>query len=82
MRWYRDTSHYSPEVGDLILDRILGAPALDASPLPDVRLDRATIDDDLVQDPGWRRSGTALANPDEVADLDEMLAYLRRVAKR
>ena len=81
MRWYRDTSHYSPDVGDMILDRILGAPALEASLLPGVRLDPASIDNDLSATREaavrYRRS-----EPDEAADLDEMLAYLKRVAKR
>ncbi len=81
MRWYRDTSHYSPDVGDLVLARILGGPGLETSPLPDSRLTRATIDDRLsairLEAVRYR-----LAAPDESADIDEMLAYLRRVGKR
>ena len=81
MQWYRDTSHYSPEVGDMILDRILGVPGFESSPLPNGRLDRSAIDGDLSE---IRSAGVRyrLAEPREIADVDEMLAYLRRVAKR
>jgi hypothetical protein len=81
MRWYRDTSHYSPEVGDMILDLILGAPGVQSSPLPNRRLDRSAIDADLfeIRSEGVRYRS---AEPREVADVDEMLAYLRRAAKR
>ena len=81
MRWYRDTSHYSPEVGNLILERILGAPGLAPSAFPDPPLDRATIDRHLAsirtEGERYRR-----AEPGEVENVAEMLAYLRRVAKK
>jgi hypothetical protein len=81
MRWYRDTSHYSPDVGDLVLERILGGPGREASALPDIRLTGATIEDQLG---GIRQDAVRyrLAAPGESADIDEMLAYLRRVGKR
>ena len=81
MRWYRETSHYAPEVGNLVLDRILGVQASEPSPLPDGRMSAATIEQHLSE----IRSGAVryrLSEPNEVADLDDMLAYLRREAKR
>ncbi len=81
MRWYRESSHYSPELGDLVLDRVLGAPGADASPLPDLRIDAATIDRHLdmllIQAEEYR-----LSSPGEVANVSEMIAYLRRVARK
>ena len=81
MRWYRDTSHYSPEVGDMVLDRILGGPGLEASPLPDRRLDRAALNGNLA---AIRLAAARYrqAEPEESANLDEMLMYLRRASKR
>jgi len=80
MRWYRDTSHYSPETGGLILDQVLGG-GVAAVPLPGVRLERATIDSHLehirAEAEAYRRR-----QPGEAANVAEMLAYLRRVAKR
>jgi hypothetical protein len=81
MRWYRDTSHYSPDVGDMIVARIMGEAAPGAVPLSGSLLTPATIDADLAKARDdavrFRRE-----SPDEVADIDEMLAYMRRVAKR
>lgn len=81
MRWYRDTSHYSPELGNLILDRVLGRPVPDGSPLPDARISRATIDRHLA---GIRMGAVEyrLSQPGEVANVGEMLTYLRRVARK
>jgi hypothetical protein len=81
MRWYRDTSHYSPEVGNLVLERILGTPGLLPSPFPEAGLTGATIDLRLAE----IRSGAEhyrRAEPGEIKDIAEMLAYLRRVAKK
>jgi hypothetical protein len=81
MRWYRDTSHYSPELGNLILDRVLGRPVPDGSTLPDARISRATIDRHLA---GIRMGAVEyrLSQPGEVANVSEMLTYLRRVARK
>jgi hypothetical protein len=81
MRWYRDTSHYSPDVGDLVLARVLSVPGLETSLLPDVRLTKATIDDRISR-VRLEAARYRLAAPDESADIDEMLAYLRRVGRR
>ncbi len=81
MRWYRDTSHYSPDVGDLVLARILGSPGQESSALPDARLGKAMLDDHLS---GIRQDAVRyrLAAPGEVADIGQMLAYLRRIGKK
>lgn len=80
MRWYQDTSHYSPELGNLILDRVLGQPGSGGS-LPDARISGATIDRHLA---GIRMGAMEyrLNQPGEVANIDEMLRYLRRVARK
>ena len=71
MRWYRDTSHYSPELGNLILDRVLGRPGSGGS-LPDARISGATIDRHLA---GIRMGAMEyrLSQPGEVANVSEML---------
>jgi len=81
MRWYRDTSHYSPDVGDLVLARILGGPGQETSPLPDSRLTKASIDD-AISRIRLEALRYRLAVPGESADIGDMLAYLRRVAKK
>jgi hypothetical protein len=81
MRWYLESSHYSPELGDLVLDRVLGAPGAGASPLPDLRIDAATIDRHL----SMLRSQAEeyrYTHPGEVGNVSEMIAYLRRVARK
>jgi hypothetical protein len=81
MRWYRDTSHYSPALGNLVLERVLGRPAPDGSPLPDARIDRVTIDDNLSS----IRMGALeyrISQPAEAANVSEILIYLRRVARK
>jgi len=81
MRWYRDTSHYSPDVGDMIVARIMGARAAVPVPLPESPMSKATIDADLARarddEMRFRRDA-----PDQVADIGEVLAYMRRVANR
>jgi hypothetical protein len=65
----------------MVLDRILATSGQEASPLPDRRLDRAALDGDLS---AIRLAGARYrqAEPEESANLDEMLVYLRRVSKR
>jgi len=81
MRWYRDTSHYSPDVGDIIVARILGGGVAAPVPLPESPMTKATIDADLARarddEMRFRRHAR-----DEVADIEHILAYMRRVAKR
>lgn len=81
MRWYLESSHYSPELGDLILDRVLGRPGSVASPLPDSRIDRATIERHLSaivkQSQEYR-----LSQAGEVANVRQMVVYLRRMARK
>jgi len=81
MRWYRDTSHYAPEVGDMVLDRVLGKSELEVSALPGRRLDRAALEGDLSAI-RLAASKYRQAEPEESANLDEMVMYLRRVSKR
>ena len=81
MRWYRDTSHYSPEMGSLILARILGETPPDVSLLPDDRLSRSTIDRQLAE----TRAGAdryRAEHPGEAANVAEIVAYLRRVSRK
>jgi hypothetical protein len=81
MLWYRDTSHYSRALGNLILERILGRPGPEPSPLPFTRINRATIDNHLAS----IRAGALeyrVTQPDEAANVSEMLIYLRRLARK
>jgi len=81
MRWYRDTSHYSPELGDLILARLLGEsgignPDLAASPMQWTSIERHLAN--IRQGSDQYR----LDQPEEVANVAEMLAYLQRLARK
>ncbi len=81
MHWYLDTSHYSRALGDLILDRIFRRPGPDASPLPDARIDQATIERHLstmtVEADRHR-----LTAPGEVADVGDSYVRLRRATRK
>ena len=81
MHWYRDSSHYSPEMGDLILERVLGQSASGSPPLAGSPLRRTSIDRHLRE---MRDAADQyrLEQPGEVANVAEMLAYLRRVGKK
>jgi hypothetical protein len=81
MRWYRDTSHYSPALGDLVLDRILARAGTELPSWPATPMSAATIDGNLA----LIRAGAAeyaRQEPGETANVDQMLRYLRRVARK
>ena len=78
MRWYRETSHYSHELGELVLARILSDGDAQASLLPDAHITRSTVEQQLV---AIRRGSVEyrLAQPGEAANVTEMVVRLRRV---
>ena len=80
MAWYRESSHYSLALGDLILARVM-APASGESGLPDGRIEVANIERHLEQiaADGERYRET---QPWEAANVREMVAYLRRIARK
>jgi len=81
MHWYLETSHYSRALGDLILDRVLGRPGSGESPLPDTRIDRATIERHLST-MTLEADRHRLTAPDEVADVGDSYARLRRAIRK
>ncbi|MCC6532906.1 MAG: hypothetical protein IT531_10180 [Burkholderiales bacterium] len=81
MKWYAESSHYSPALGSLVLDRIAGNRPVDADALPDGRIDRANIErhlSALALDAERYRATQA----GEVANVREMVAYLRRIGRK
>ena len=81
MHWYGESSHYARTTGDLILDRMLDGTAAESSLLPNVRINASNIEAHI-------RSVRADADryrasqPGEVANVAEMVRYLRRTAGR
>jgi hypothetical protein len=81
MRWYQESSHYSRALGDLILDRVLLRPGPEVSLLPDTRIDQANIEGHLSR---LRREAERyrVSQPDEVADVGDSYARLRRATRK
>ncbi len=80
MTWYQESSHYSPALGDMVLTRVLGAARFEAIPLHDVRIDDSNIEGHLAR-LAIEAAGYRAALPGETANVGEMVAYLRRIAR-
>lgn len=81
MHWYLESSHYSRALGDLILERILARPGAETSPLPSVLIEPFTLDRHIrsMRDDADRYR---IAHPGETAEVEKMVRYLRRVARK
>ena len=81
MRWYLETSHYSGELGRLVLDRVLDQPLDDALLWTDARIDSESIERHLnrTESDGERYR---IAQAGESHNVGVMVSYLRRIARR
>lgn len=81
MKWYQESSHYSPALGDYILRLVVAGHRGNGSPLSDVRIDRDNIERHL-----WRLARDAEVWRDaqraEAENVREMAVYLRRVGRK
>ncbi len=81
MKWYRESSHYSPALGNHMLDLMVSGRSADGSPLPDARIDRGNIEPHLSRQTldadTWRS-----AQRGEAENVREMVAYLRRIGRK
>lgn len=75
MRWYRESSHYTVELGDRILDRVLGPGAgkVAADGSFGVRLTPANIEQDLARIRTERRR-YLVTHPEDVREVQESAA--------
>ena len=81
MRWYLDSSHYSPEHGNLILDQVLQQPGRPADAPVAALLDAENIEAHLAR---TRRDADSYraTHGAEVAELGTTIQFLRRFARR
>ena len=81
MQWYLESSHYSARLGNLMLERMLAADKEAESPLPRTRIDPGNIERHLsltLSDADRYR----LTHRGEIANIGQMVEYLRRIARK
>ena len=71
MRWYRESGHFSPSLGTLVLDRVFGFDAAAACPGLGRRLDAATLDATLAGQRAALRRWIA-THPGDAAEIDAL----------
>ncbi len=78
MRWWWESSHFRPELGNLVIARVMGAP-VDGPPLG-VRLDEGSIDEHLA---ALRAGldGFAARSPGERTRVESIARQLRRLSR-
>jgi hypothetical protein len=78
MRWYWESSHYRKELGERVLDRVLGYRAAERAIAPDfgVRLDARRLETQLAA----IRAGQRRWQQTHAADVDEIAVLARRTA--
>ncbi|MGH8666654.1 MAG: hypothetical protein ACREUX_20515, partial [Burkholderiales bacterium] len=81
MKWYRESSHYSPALGYQILSCVVAGRSAEGSPLPEARIDGGNIErhlSRLARDAeAWRA-----AQRGEAENVREMVQYLRRIGRK
>jgi len=71
MRWYRESGHFRPRLGTLVLDRVFGRGSADACPGLGARLESATLDTTLAAQRAALGRWIA-SHPDDVAEIDAL----------
>ena len=71
MRWYRESGHFRPRLGALVLDRLFGRSRADACPGLGTRLEAATLESTLAEQ---RAALTRWieGHPEDVAEIDAL----------
>jgi hypothetical protein len=83
MRWYDDSSHYSREHGNLILDRILDRPrARDEGPVEVGALITTSNIEAHLRRTRTDADGYRTAFPADVAEVDMIIQLIRRIARK
>jgi hypothetical protein len=71
MRWYRESGHFRPRLGNLVLDTVYGAGGTDACPGLGIRLESATLDATLSRQRAALARWVAV-HPADVAEIDAL----------
>lgn len=71
MRWYRESGHFRPGLGTLVLDRIFGLGEADECPGLGSRLEAATLETTLAEQRAALRRWVA-SHPGDVAEIDAL----------
>ena len=71
MRWYRESGHFRPRLGELVLDRVFGRGGADACPGLGRRLEAATLEATLAGQRAALRRWIA-SHPGDVAEIDAL----------
>jgi hypothetical protein len=83
MRWYIESSHYSRELGSLILDRVLNRPPARAERTIEIGVLIDTANIELLLSRTWRDAEAyRIAFPADAAEIGEIVQFIRRSARR
>src|SRR5256885_15607865 len=78
MRWYRESGHFRPRLGKLVLDTVYGENRADPCPGLGTRLETTTLDATLA-DQRTALSRWIASHPADVAEIDALAKRYGRV---